>query len=156
MFEIERKFLIKSDAWRERIIDETKICQGYLTTDNDINSVRVRTAGKDAWITTKSVGVLKRQEYDYRIPYQDACKILAGLCRGHLIEKTRYRVLEGEIVFEVDVFGGLNEGLAFAEVELTREDEVITFPDWLGDDVTHDPKYYGSYIGKNPYSTWES
>ncbi|WJV54879.1 CYTH domain-containing protein [Prodigiosinella aquatilis] len=155
MFEIERKFLITSDKWRDYIVNTQKIIQGYLTVDNKINSIRVRVIDKEAWITVKSAGELKRQEYDYRIPYPDACKMLSDLARGNIIEKTRYRVLVNELILEVDIFGGVNEGLCFAEVEMTREDETIPLPDWIGEDVTHDHRYYGSYIGQHPYSHWE-
>ncbi|MBU9834761.1 CYTH domain-containing protein [Rahnella sp. L72c] len=155
MFEIERKFLITSDKWRDSIFSKQRITQGYMTVDNEINSIRVRVIDKEAWITVKSAGELKRQEYDYRIPYPDACKMLASLARGNIIEKIRYRILIGEFIFEVDIFEGVNEGLCFAEIEMTREDEIIPLPDWIGEEVTHDHRYYGSYIGQNPYINWE-
>ncbi|MEL7630524.1 CYTH domain-containing protein [Pectobacterium aroidearum] len=154
MVEIERKFLIASDEWRERVVDQIRIRQGYLTSDNTVNSIRVRTVGKEAWITIKSVGYLKRQEFEYKIPFEEGQQMLDDLCPGYITEKIRYRVLEKEIMYEVNIFEGVNAGLSMVEVELSREDEIIQIPSWVGQEVTHDSRYYGAFIGDNPYTLW--
>ena len=130
--EIERKFLVESDAWRNLSGPGVKYCQGYLCRDATA-SVRVRIAGEQANINVKSaISGLSRSEFEYAIPLEDAAQMLKELCVGHLVEKTRHLVPAGDHVWEIDVFEGENEGLIVAEIELASENEKIDIPAWLG------------------------
>jgi len=152
--EIERKFLISSDAWRETADVGTRFRQGYLIGAEKA-SVRVRIEGEEANINIKSATLgVRRQEYEYSIPLAEAEEILDTLCEQPQIEKTRYHVPVGEHIWEVDVFAGDNEGLVVAEVELAHEDEAFERPDWLGDEVSHDTRYYNVCLVRHPYKEW--
>jgi CYTH domain-containing protein len=151
--EIERKFLVTSDAWR--IGAEGKIYrQGYLSLDVD-RTVRVRVAGDQGFLTVKgrSVGA-SRAEYEYPIPVAHAEEMLDRLCLRPLIEKTRYRVAHEGLVWEVDAFAGENAGLVVAEVELEAEDQVVALPPWVGREVTSDPRYANGSLVQRPFATW--
>jgi adenylate cyclase len=150
--EIERKFLVKADAWRGKGKGQL-IRQGYLNKDPD-RTIRVRASGDEAVITIKSrtVGASKL-EFEYPIPPQDAEELLR-LCIPSLIEKTRFRIWHVDHEWEVDDFLGDNRGLVVAEVELEREDEPLTLPDWVGREVTDDPRYFNSSLSEEPYSQW--
>lgn len=152
--EIERKFLVKDGAWRQA--KRTKYRQGYLNTQKE-RTVRVRTIGDEtAYLTIKGENVgATRREYEYEIPVQDADELLDELCERPLIEKYRYEVEYEGLTWEVDQFFGTNEGLRVAEVELDSEDQQFTRPDWLGEEVTGDPRYYNANLIDNPYSQWE-
>jgi adenylate cyclase len=152
--EIERKFRVVSDIWR----DDTpgvRITQGYLTQDPD-RTVRVRVAGDMGWVTIKgrSRGIT-RAEFEYEIPPADAQELLA-LCLPTVIDKTRYRVPHGGLVWEVDVFHGDNAGLIIAEVELETESITPELPAWVGDDVSADPRYFNSCLATAPYTKWST
>ncbi len=152
--EIERKFLVRNNGWK---IDAhgQHYTQGYLSTDPD-RVVRVRLAGEQAWLTIKSRAVaLVRAEFEYPIPAADARTLLGQLCRGPLIDKTRYRLPHAGHVWEVDEFHGENAGLVVAEIELSRADEPFERPAWLGDEVSADPRYGNSSLIAFPFSTWE-
>ncbi|MGB3402218.1 MAG: CYTH domain-containing protein [Microcoleaceae cyanobacterium] len=151
--EIERKFLVKNDAWRS-LARGTLYCQGYLPTAAG-KTVRVRIVGELAYLTIKgpSNGT-SRAEFEYLIPVKDAKEMLETLCEQPLIEKTRYKILIDGLTWEVDEFLGENKGLILAEVELTDEDQVINLPDWIGEEVSHDSRYYNSHLVKNPYCKW--
>ncbi|RRQ20097.1 CYTH domain-containing protein [Thiohalobacter thiocyanaticus] len=141
--EIERKFLVTSDAWREQADAGVRYRQGYLTRvigETDVKaSVRVRTAGDKAWLNIKSAELgIRRLEYEYAIPLTEAEEMLDSLSLGRLVEKTRYHVPVAGHVWEVDVFEGDNRGLVVAEIELQSEDEAFTLPDWAGADVSDD------------------
>jgi len=152
--EIERKFLVKGQAWRS-LGTGTLLQQGYLSRQGQA-TVRVRIAGECAFLTVKSkVQNLTRQEFEYPIPLVDAQAMLP-LCYPSIIEKTRYKILLKEMLWEVDEFAGTNQGLVLAEVELTSADQVITLPDWIDKEVSADPRYFNSYLAAHPYSTWSS
>ena len=152
--EIERKFLVVEDSWREAARPGVLYRQGYLSTDPG-NAVRVRVSGNRAWLNIKSATVgVTRREYEYEIPATDAHAILEELCVKPLIEKTRFVVEHDGRTWEIDVFEGDNEGLVVAEVELESEDEAVTLPAWAGEDVSHDVRYYNQRLVEHPYSRW--
>lgn len=151
--EIERKFLVRNDSWRDRA-SGNRYRQGYLSTAAD-RSVRVRVAADKGYLTIKGKTVnATRLEYEYLIPLQDACAMLDELCERPLIEKVRYRVDYQGLTWEIDEFEGENAGLVIAEVELASEDQPIPMPEWAGEEVTHDYRYYNASLIANPYSRW--
>ena len=124
---------------------------------DQVRSLRVRIAGARAFLTLKSARTgFTRQEYEYEIPLPDAGEMLASLCSGGLIEKTRYTVLDRGREWVVDVFDGDNEGLVVAEVELDSEDEDVRLPAWAGSEVTSDPRYLNVNLVARPYSCWSA
>jgi CYTH domain-containing protein len=151
--EIERKFLVRDDAWRTAASGD-RYRQGYLSTVPG-RTVRVRVIADVGYLTIKgaTVGAV-RSEYEYVIPVEDAHAMLDGLCLRPLIEKTRYRIEYQGLVWEVDEFEGENDGLVVAEVELESQDQAITLPGWAGDEVTGDPRYYNANLVANPYRNW--
>lgn len=152
--EIERKFLIRDDRWRQQVERSTRMRQGYLTSDARC-SVRVRVAGSQGFLNIKSGTLgIQRSEYEYAIPLTEAEEILDTLCEKPLLEKTRHFVHHGQHVWEIDEFAGENTGLIVAEVELRHPDEPLACPDWLGEDVSHDIRYYNSQLVRYPYKTW--
>jgi adenylate cyclase len=152
--EIERKFLVRSDAWRAGVHKTEHYRQGYLN-DEVYCSVRVRICGQDAWLNLKSVTLgAQRHEFEYVIPLADAELMLDTLTRKPLVEKTRHFVDVGLHTWEVDVFEGDNAGLVVAEIELERPDESFEMPDWAGEEVTYDPRYYNTNLANHPYKTW--
>lgn len=153
-YEIERKFLVrgdyKADAYKSMIIR-----QGYLSLSG-ISVIRIRIKGEKAFVTIKSAlveGKIKRHEWEYEIPTEDAEEMLQ-LCEDGLIEKKRYLVKVGKHTFEVDEFFGKNQGLLLAEVELESENEPYETPEWLGPEVTGNVRYYNSYLSIHPYEEW--
>ena len=151
--EIERKFLIASDAWRG-LAPGTTYRQGYLSTVKE-RTVRVRTIDDKGFLTIKGITVgATRAEYEYTIPAADATEMLDDLCERPIIEKVRYKIQFEGLIWEVDEFLGVNAGLTVAEVELTAEDQAFEKPAWIGDEVTGDPRYYNANLIANPYSTW--
>lgn len=151
--EIERKFLVRGDGWRA-MARGTLIRQGYLVSLRE-RSVRVRIFGNAAFLTVKGEkSGLVRAEYEYAIPVADAAEMLDQLCERPLIEKTRYAVSHDGIDWIVDVFEGDNAGLVLAEVELETADQLITLPDWLGPEVSSDPRYLNVNLVARPYRTW--
>lgn len=148
--EIERKFLVKGDGWRSLGVGEI-YRQGYIANNNG-RTVRVRVVGEQGYLTIKgSTTGMKRAEFEYKIPVEDAQELLETLCDRPLIEKTRYKILMGDLIWEVDEFWGENQGLILAEVELETEYQNIDIPDWIGEEVTSDPRYYNSNLVKNPF-----
>ena len=155
-YEIERKFLVDGD-YKSKSFKAYPIKQGYLSLSG-VSVVRVRLKGEKAYITVKSSvvsGTLKRNEWEYEIPKDDAEEMLK-LCEEGLIDKTRYLVKVGKHVFEVDEFNGDNEGLLIAEVELEHEDEHFEKPEWSGEEVTDNVRYYNSFLSIHPYNKWNS
>jgi adenylate cyclase len=151
--EIERKFLVVGDGWRNRAQGEL-MSQGYIPTQ-DQRTVRVRLMGDRAYLTLKGPTVgLVRPEFEYPIPVEDAQTILATLCQLPLIEKVRHRLPQGDVVWEIDEFLGQNQGLILAEVELTHPDQPVDLPDWIGPEVSHDYRYQNSNLARHPFSTW--
>lgn len=157
--EIERKFLLVNDDWRAQADAGVVMRQGYLVgaaSQQPLKaSVRVRIEGDEANLNIKSATLgVTRQEYEYPIPRADADAMLDSLAEGPLIEKTRYHVPHGEHVWEIDVFAGENQGLVVAEIELGGEDEAFARPSWLGEEVSHDPRYYNVCLVKHPFKDW--
>jgi CYTH domain-containing protein len=155
MQEIERKFLVKSEAFKIEASASTSISQGFLNADK-VRTVRVRLTDDKAFLTIKgetSRSGMSRLEWETEIPVEDA-KTLLTLCEPGVIEKRRYYIQHGEHTFEVDEFYGENQGLIIAEVELQTEQDVIQRPDWLGSEVTGEVKYYNAMLSKHPFSKW--
>jgi adenylate cyclase len=152
--EIERKFLLTSDAWRGQVRASACYRQGYLSNSGRC-SVRVRVAGDKAYLNIKSATLdIVRTEYEYPIPVAEAEEMLAQLCSGLLIEKTRHFVDFGGFVWEIDVFEGVNRGLVIAEIELADRDAEFPRPPWAGAEVSDDPRYYNVYLARTPYTQW--
>lgn len=153
--EIERKFLLKNDHWRDPADAGTAYQQAYLIGSKTA-SVRVRIEGEQAYLNIKGATLgITRQEYEYPIPMDDARELLDGLCQQPSIEKTRYHVIHAKHEWEIDVFKGDNAGLVVAEIELANETEAFARPDWLGEEVSDDPRYYNVSLVKNPYKNWK-
>lgn len=151
--EIERKFLVKGEAWKA-LAAGTVYRQGYLSTVKE-RTVRVRTVGEKGFLTIKGVTTgVTRAEFEYEVPAADANAMLDGLCEKPLVEKTRYRIPLDGYTWEVDEFHGDNDGLVVAEVELKSADEKPPLPDWIGEDVSSDPRYFNSNLVKKPFKTW--
>lgn len=152
--EIERKFLVNSNQWQASVVGQSDVRQGYLAT-GEHSSIRVRIGVQSAELNIKSLtqGV-RRQEYEYPIPLDDAEQILDRLCTKPLIEKTRYYVEYAGKLWEVDRFSGANEGLVVAEIELACEDEVFDKPDWVGEEVTEDLRYNNVSLVIHPFRDW--
>ncbi|HRQ29151.1 MAG TPA: CYTH domain-containing protein [Saprospiraceae bacterium] len=152
--EIERKFLVKGE-FKSYVSKQTRITQGYLSSIPE-RTVRVRIKGENGFITIKGIGNASgasRYEWEKEIPVAEVEQLLA-ICEPGVIDKTRYLVKSGEHTFEVDEFYGENEGLVVAEVELSDEDEYFEKPEWLGEEVTGDVRYYNSMLMKIPYTKW--
>ncbi len=153
--EIERKFLLAGDGWRQAAVRRETFRQGYLPTGGEL-SLRVRIAGSRAWLNLKSGGLAARRlEFEYAIPLADAETILDSLAAPPLIEKTRHYVPVDGFEWEIDEFHGRNEGLIVAEIELEREDQPFPRPEWLGPEVTHLPRYYNVCLARHPYADWD-
>jgi len=152
--EIERKFLLSADTWKE-LAQGTYYRQGYLNSQKE-RTVRVRTIGDTGFLTIKGISVgATRMEYEYEIPVEDARVLLSELCEKPLIEKKRYKIEFAGFIWEVDEFFGENEGLIVAEIELESEDQQFEKPEWVGKEVSDDPRYFNSSLIKNPFSSWE-
>ncbi|MZR62224.1 CYTH domain-containing protein [Alcanivorax sp. DP30] len=152
--EIERKFLVRDTGITDTLPGE-RLTQGYLSHDKNA-TVRVRIAGHSAWLTIKGKTTgATRAEFEYPIPTDDAQAMLADLCGQGVIDKTRYRLPQGNLCWEIDVFHGDNDGLVVAEIELPSEDTPFEKPDWLGEDVTGDVRYYNSALSATPFKDWQ-
>ncbi|NJL85977.1 MAG: CYTH domain-containing protein [Leptolyngbyaceae cyanobacterium SM1_1_3] len=152
--EIERKFLVKGDRWRPLGTGEL-YRQGYLTAAKDGCTVRVRVAGDRGYLTVKGKTVgNQRSEFEYQIPVAEAEEMLNTLCRQPQIEKTRYKIPLGSLVWEVDEFAGENAGLIVAEVELSDPEQAIDLPEWIDQEVSTDPRYFNAYLAQVPFQRW--
>ena len=151
--EIERKFLVVGDGWKQHA-DSGMLCrQGYLVSDRR-KTVRVRRLGESGWLTVKGASEgIARMELEYEIDAADAACMLQ-LC-DQVIEKTRHHIRVCGMLWEVDVFAGANAGLIIAEVELESEDQDIDLPDWVGEEVSDDPRYYNACLARHPFTTWQ-
>ncbi|HEY9061415.1 MAG TPA: CYTH domain-containing protein [Pseudobacteroides sp.] len=153
--EIERKFLTQSDDYKN-MSKGVPYMQGYICSGKG-RVVRVRIAGAKGYITIKGPHEgIKRAEYEYEIPVDDAREMLENLCTKPLIEKHRYSVPHEGFIWEIDEFHGENEGLVVAEIELDNENQKFSIPSWIGKEVTGESKYYNSSLIKNPYTKWDS
>ena len=153
--EIERKFLVKDDSYKALAYHASRIAQGYICSMRG-RTVRVRIRDEKGYLTIKGpadAAGLGRYEWEKEIPLEEARELMK-LCEPGMIDKTRYLVQAGKHVFEVDEFYGENEGLTIAEVELAAKDEAYEKPDFVGEEVTGDVRYYNSFLMKNPFSKW--
>ncbi|MBQ8021306.1 MAG: CYTH domain-containing protein [Bacteroidales bacterium] len=155
--EIERKFLVLDDRFKKEAVRSVRIRQGYIAHDSG-RTVRVRIAGDKGYLTIKgpSLDGISRQEWEREIPLQDA-EDLFPLCKPGAIDKTRYIIPVPDTgrKWEVDEFYGNNEGLVMAEIELGAPEEPFDKPDWLGEEVTGDRRYYNAQLCLNPYKNWK-
>jgi adenylate cyclase len=151
--EIERKFLVRDARWKA-LGQGALLRQGYLSSQPD-RIVRVRIEAESAMLTIKgrTIGAT-RSEWEYPIPLEDANAFLNELCEKPIIEKIRYRIRHDGMMWEVDEFLGDNAGLVVAEIELEAEDQAFSKPDWIGEEVTHDSRYFNANLLKRPYNTW--
>lgn len=155
MKEIERKFLVVGDDWRNTP-HSYRVRQGFLSIDAE-RTVRVRVVADKGYLTVKGKTLgATRLEYEYEIPASDADELLEQLCKRPLIDKTRFLVDHEGSTWEVDEFYGDNEGLIVAEIELESEDQPFARPVWLGEELTGDPRYYNANLVANPYKRWAS
>ena len=155
MIEIERKFKVKNTTFLANATQSYKITQGYLNSNKN-RTVRVRIKDSKGFITVKGIGSAdgtSRFEWEKEILLQDA-QALLNLCEDFIIDKTRYIIPFEHVCFEVDVFEGANKGLILAEVELTSVNQKFNKPDWLGDELTGDNRFYNAYLSNYPYTKW--
>ena len=149
MIEIERKFLVVNDKYK--MGTPQRISQGYICSEND-RVVRVRIKGDKAYLTIKNATIgFARNEYEYEIPVADAEAMLKNTCQQPIIDKTRYVLEYRGFIWEVDEFHGDNEGLVVAEIELDSREATFDHPDFIGEEVTGDARYYNACLFKNPY-----
>jgi adenylate cyclase len=151
--EIERKFLVHGDGWRA--LAKGILCrQGYLSSTMD-RVVRIRTIGKKAFLTVKGpTAGSRRSEYEYEIPFADCTEMLETLAEKPIIEKKRYRIPFAGFTWEIDEFFGENAGLIVAEVELQDDHQIFQKPEWVGQEVTGDSRYFNSNLIRYPYARW--
>ena len=155
MIEIERKFLVTSEAFKTESFTQNRIAQGYLSSVPG-RTVRVRIKGNMGFLTIKGASNesgLSRFEWEKEIPIDEAI-VLLKLCEEGVIDKTRFEVKIRNHIFEIDEFYGENEGLIIAEIELNSETEAFEKPNWLGKEVTNDRRYNNSYLSKKPFKNW--
>lgn len=152
--EIEKKFLLLNDDWKQDTTSEIYF-QGYLYSGMG-KTVRVRIAGENSYLTIKGKhSGISRMEFEYPIPIEDARILLEKLCEKPIIHKKRHLKKHGGFLWEIDEFYGENEGLVMAEIELESEDQDFPKPDWLGKEVTHDGRFYNASLRRNPYMNWK-
>jgi adenylate cyclase len=153
--EIERKFLVKDDSWRAAAGAGKPYLQGYLCTDRN-RVVRVRVKDGHGFLTIKGLREgISAAEYEYPIPVSEAEEMLQNLCLRPLIEKLRYEVAYGGLLWEIDEFRGDNEGLIIAEVELDSEEQQVVLPPWAGPEVSHDRRYANASLVQSPFNAWQ-
>ncbi|MDF7800765.1 CYTH domain-containing protein [Pontiellaceae bacterium B1224] len=150
--EIERKYLVTGDSWKTEVMKALECRQGYMISDRK-RTVRVRTLGETGYLTVKgATDNISRMEFEYEIDKSDALYMLM-LC-DHYVEKTRHYIEHAGMTWELDVFEGPNSGLVMAEVELESETQLFELPDWAGEEVSGDERYFNSYLSRQPFSTW--
>jgi CYTH domain-containing protein len=153
--EIERKFLVVSDDYKNQAFTSQRIKQGYLSSQAE-RTVRIRIVDENAFLTIKGVSNesgTSRYEWEKKISKADAEELLL-LCEPGIIDKRRFKIKSEQFIFEVDEFFGANEGLVIAEIELNSENDIFQKPVWLGEEVTGIDKYYNSMLIKRPYTSW--
>ncbi len=154
--EIERKFLLKDDSWRDHYIKKIELRQGYLSCSEDC-TVRVRVSDEEGWLTIKGKPCsITRSEFEYLIPKADAENMLLEFAGDNIIEKVRYFIDHKGSQWIVDEFLGRNRGLVLAEIELQSEELIFEKPVWAGEDISNDYRYCNSNLSQNPYSNWEN
>ncbi len=151
--EIERKYLVRDDSWREPGEPGVAIRQGYLSLEEGC-TVRVRVTADEAFLTIKgAISGVSRREYEVAIPVPDAEELLA-LCAGRVVVKTRHRRWHGGFCWEIDEFAGENAGLIVAEIELPAEGQAFSLPAWAGEEVSHAPRYANASLALTPFRVW--
>ncbi|MEH2135236.1 CYTH domain-containing protein [Nostoc sp.] len=151
--EIERKYLVRGDSWRG-LAEGSVYRQGYIATQ-DKTTVRIRIVGEKSYLTIKGPSIkYSRLEFEYPIPVKDAQEILETLCERPFVEKVRFKIEFGGLIWEIDEFDGVNKGLILAEVELNDENQQIELPNWIGQEVSDDSRYFNSNLVKHPFSQW--
>lgn len=154
--EIERKYLVKNDKWRDMVKESQHITQGYIKADNATVRIRCYKDNHKAEITVKGKrDGISRLEFEYEIPYSDAREMQETLCDSPLVEKTRHLIKYKGMLWELDEFHGDNDGLFVAEIELLSEEQTYELPDWVGEDVSYDSRYRNSRLSVEPYKDWE-
>ena len=153
--EIERKFLVVSDEWRKGISKSIPIAQGYIQAEKD-RAVRVRLKGETAFLTVKVArSEIERLEFEYPIPVEDARQLIDSACTEGSINKTRHLVAASAgLVWEIDEFTDENAPLVVAEIELAHADQDFDKPDWLGKEVSGDPRYLNACLAQTPWQLW--
>jgi CYTH domain-containing protein len=152
--EIERKFLVRDQSWKKDLRG-VSFKQGYMLTDQS-RTVRVRVGDGKSFINIKGkTDEQTRMEFEYEIPAKDGLLLLHSFCLQPLISKTRYKIPQGELCWEIDIFHAENEGLIIAEIELGYPDQPFYIPNWIGKEVTDDARYYNASLIQNPYRNWE-
>lgn len=152
--EIERKYLVADESWRDQAESASHIMQGYLVSTARV-TVRVRIRGEEAFLTIKgATSGVTRTEFEFPIEVAEAAEMLRTLATGPVIEKVRHIVPVGEHRWEIDVFAGDNEGLVLAEIELSSPQEHFVVPSWVGSEVSDDPRYFNVNLAAHPYRTW--
>jgi adenylate cyclase len=152
--EIERKFLVIDERWRDAATHCETMRQGYLASNPNC-SIRVRVSGARGYLNIKSATLgVQRHEFEYEVPVSEATTMLGLFCQNRCVEKVRHYVPHGGHIWEIDVFEGANQGLIVAEIELTAVDELFLPPVWLGAEVSHDKRYYNVCLLDNPYNKW--
>lgn len=152
--EIERKFLLLNDSWREQVERRIEIQQGYLAQD-ERSAIRVRIFGQQAHLNIKATDDgIRRHEFEYGIPLEDARALFEHVVKGPVVEKVRHELTVGRHLWEIDEFLGANAPLVVAEIELASADEPFERPAWLGKEVSTDRRYYNSNLARKPFSQW--
>lgn len=156
MLEIERKFLVKNNSWKQHIKSSEPIIQGYLASSSTNGiTVRIRVTGQHGYLTFKGPRVgISRTEYEYQVPINDAKSILLE-SQAPTVKKVRHIVEHDDDEWEIDVYKGNNKGLTTAEIELKSEDQEFKLPKWIKEEVTGEYKYRNSRLALNPYTTWD-
>jgi len=152
--EIERKYLLKDDRWRDEIVTSEVIEQAYLCGTNSL-ALRILITGNKALLGLKSSqNGIHRHEYEYAVPLSDAESMIQNICTEPPLRKTRHRIYRGELCWEIDEFSGDNQGLIVAEIELDNVNQVFEKPEWLGDEISTDTRYYNNNLFAHPYKNW--
>ncbi len=153
--EIERKFLVNGDGWRVMVEKGLPCRQGYISSGSTDVTVRVRRIGDQGFLTLKgATRGISRPEMEYEIPVDDAEYMLQNLCGDRIVSKTRYILEVNDLQWEIDEFDGRNTGLIMAEIELECEDQPFDRPGWLGEEVSHDFRYFNAALASAPFSAW--
>jgi adenylate cyclase len=152
--EIERKFLVCDESWREAVAAESRIVQGYLA-HSDTVTVRVRVSGEQGTLTLKGASSgISRSEFEYPVPVDDALRMLDEFASGPVIDKVRHLIPVGSHTWELDVFAGDNAGLVMAEIELASADELFDLPGWAGVEVSDDARFFNVNLASSPFQEW--
>jgi len=154
--EIERKFLVDGDGWRAAAGAGVRYEQGYISSGPEKITVRVRLAGDRGFLTLKGpTEGISRPEFEVEIPSEEAVYMLKNFCEDRVVSKTRYRLQINGLCWEIDEFSKKNKGLLVAEIEMETEGQSFEKPDWIGEEVSFDPRYFNAALAQNPFVTWK-